>query len=367
MITNRLLVLLLIVLAVVGCSETPSDSNTSDGFISFMRANPEKSSVYAVQNGDLLSSYHASRKMPLASTVKIIVALEFARQASLGQIKPDSLVNLDSLDLYYLPLTDGGAHTSWINYCNSKALITNNQVSLLDVAKGMIIFSSNANTEFLMDRLGLENINALLQTLGMTSHDKLNYIASGLLVYYNFDNLPKQNFITQVRSLSREELIEKSAQYHQKLKNDHSGDFKRQFNPQKLDLDYQKVWSDNLTASTTQEYALLMQKINSRTYFNSNWQGYIDQLLEAYMFELIPEFRSFEHVGSKGGSTAFVLTIAIYSADSLGNKTEFALFLNNLTSSENSSLSNNLFGFVHDVLTKPEVRKELGALKDGAN
>lgn len=364
MTITRPLVLLLIVFSLAGCSDSPSDSNAIDGIISFMRDNPEKSSVYALRNDELLTSYHASRKMPLASTVKIIVALEFARQASLGQINPDSLVNLDSLGLYYLPSTDGGAHTNWIDYCNSKTLITNHQVSLLEVAKGMISFSSNANTEFLMDCLGMENINKLLQTLGLTSHDKPNHIVSGLLIYYNFDNLPKQDFISQVGSLSREEIIEKSEAYHQKLKNDHSGSFKQQFNPDKLDFDYQKAWSDNLTASTAEEYALLMQKINSRTYFSSQWQAYIDQLLEAYLFEFVPDFQAFKHIGSKGGSTLYVLTIAVYATDSLDNKTAFAIFLNNLTAKENEQLSNKLLDFIRDILTKPEVQKELGTLSN---
>ena len=34
-------------------------------------------------------------------------------------------------------------------------------ISLLNVARGMMMFSSNANTEFLMDLLGLDNVKNL--------------------------------------------------------------------------------------------------------------------------------------------------------------------------------------------------------------
>ncbi len=45
--------------------------------------------------------------------------------------------------------------------------------TLLDVAKGMMQFSSNACTDYLIDRLGLEKINDQMKQVGLTEHGEL--------------------------------------------------------------------------------------------------------------------------------------------------------------------------------------------------
>ena len=54
--------------------------------------------------------------MPLASTVKIIMAIEFAKQASHNVFNENERIPLSELDKYYIPNTDGDAHPGWINY-----------------------------------------------------------------------------------------------------------------------------------------------------------------------------------------------------------------------------------------------------------
>ena len=54
--------------------------------------------------------------MPLASTVKIIVAIEFAKQAAHNIFNENKKIPLSELDKYYLPNTDGDAHPNWVNY-----------------------------------------------------------------------------------------------------------------------------------------------------------------------------------------------------------------------------------------------------------
>ena len=52
-----------------------------------------------------------------------------------------------------------------------------------------------------------------------------------------------------------------------------------------------------------------------------------------YILENPKNEEKIEHIGMKGGSTAFVLTKALYSTDNKGNKTELAYFFNNLSKS----------------------------------
>ncbi len=129
-------------------------SNAEDPVVAFIRANPERSAVFLVRNDTTLVSLRPDQLFPLASTVKTIVAIEFAKQAASGKIRADELIPLTDTDRYYVTNTDGGAHPQWKASLATQTLGTKDSVSLLEVAKGMIRFSSNANTEYLMDRLG---------------------------------------------------------------------------------------------------------------------------------------------------------------------------------------------------------------------
>ena len=47
--------------------------------------------------------------MPVASTMKLIVALEFTKQVTEGKIDSSSFVSINDVNRYYVPNTDGGA------------------------------------------------------------------------------------------------------------------------------------------------------------------------------------------------------------------------------------------------------------------
>ena len=53
----------------------------------------------------------------------------------------------------------------WLKLVNDK--IVNDAISIREIAKGMIKFSSNANTEWLSKKLGLEQINNRIDSLGI--------------------------------------------------------------------------------------------------------------------------------------------------------------------------------------------------------
>ena len=85
--------------------------------------------------------------MPLASTVKTIIAIEYAVQAAAGKINPDEEVGISELEKFHVKNTDGGAHPKWLDFVKNK--INDDKITVREIAKGMIRFSSNANTEWL--------------------------------------------------------------------------------------------------------------------------------------------------------------------------------------------------------------------------
>ncbi|HEY9176924.1 MAG TPA: serine hydrolase, partial [Flavipsychrobacter sp.] len=282
----------------------------------FISKNPDKSAVYLVQNGKVSADVNSGRKMPLASTVKVIIAIEYAHQAAEGKIDPMQWIDTTELDKYYIPNTDGNAHPEWLAYMKAMTKLQNGKIHLEEVAKGMIDFSSNANTEYLLDLLGLDNVNRRLITLGLPNHDSLYYFVSSLGVING-------KSVADLEKLSIEEYRALSAVEHNKMKAEPSYKNNIVFLP----MNVQKVWSDRLPAATVKDYVSVMQKINSRTYFDSTTQKHLSTVMERLMDNPANQ-QWLKHAGMKGGSTSWVLTKALYATTTSGESTELAYFFN---------------------------------------
>ena len=182
--------------------------------------------------------------MPLASTVKIILAVEYAEQSTNHRIDPDSLVSLDDLEKFYIPNTDGGAHSAWLESVQHK--IENDKISVREIAKGMISHSSNANTEWLLNELGTKNVNNRLDSLGLKNHTEIYNIVSALFVGKKlFPHDSADTLETKLKALGMNEYISATQIIHEKLKKDTL--YKKQLGD--LSMKIQKIWSDRLPLS----------------------------------------------------------------------------------------------------------------------
>ncbi|CAK4834030.1 unnamed protein product [Aphanomyces euteiches] len=302
--------------------------------------------------------------MPLASTVKIMVAIEYAKQAAEGVITPDESVKLKELEPYYLPNLDGGAHPSWLSYIESKQLVKDGAVALEEVAKGMIVFSSNANTEYLMERLGLSNINQNIEELGLKHHEPLYPFVSSLLIPYEL----MQSYVgldpKDQRAKAKKELLNmpvevfraKALNIHEKLKQDVDGTYKRRVNIEEwYDGKLDRMNSDKLIAASTDDYAGLLAKINGRNFYAPAVQKHLETVMEGMMQNPANQ-QKLEHAGLKGGSTSYVLTQALYATDKEDNQTELAIFFNDVDEVQMEKLTSSLNEFGKKVLTDVEFR-----------
>ena len=324
--------------------------------LKFMEKNPDKAALTLVYNGETIANYNGVRKSPLASTVKIIIAIEYATQAADGTLNADQMISLEELDQYYAKYTDGGAHPAWLK--NVAAKIEDNEIPLREIAKGMILYSSNANTEWLIDRLGIQKINARIKSLGLEKHDSMNYIVSALFMGKEiYSGLNNKILADSLAQMSLESYLENSRIIHEKLKSDKS--YKEEVGD--LSFDVQRIWSDHLPGSTTMEYTQLLKKMNSKTYFSKETHVYLDEVMEYVMAN--PANSSWlKHLGMKGGSTAFVLTKALYATDLDGNTIELAYFFNDLNIFENAPLQKVMNDFELGILQDEAFRNEIATM-----
>jgi beta-lactamase class A len=103
---------------------------------------------------------NADEVFPTASTIKIAILAELYRQAQRGKLRLTDTYTLQQADLV------GGSGIS-------NALTPGvTKLTLRDLAALMISVSDNSATNILIDRVGLENVNALLDSLNLT-HTRL--------------------------------------------------------------------------------------------------------------------------------------------------------------------------------------------------
>jgi len=110
-------------------------------------------------NGNSIA-LNADETFPTASTIKIAILAELFRQAQLGKLNLNDPYVLQSKDLV------GGSGIS------SALTPGTTRLTLRDVAALMISVSDNSMTNVIIDRIGMDNVNALLDSLGL-SHTRL--------------------------------------------------------------------------------------------------------------------------------------------------------------------------------------------------
>jgi beta-lactamase class A len=100
---------------------------------------------------------HANDVFPQASSIKICVLAELYRQAQQGKLKLTDLYTVNTADL--VPDSDiMGGLTPGVT-----------RITLRDLATMMVAVSDNSATNVLIDRVGMDNVNAFLNSLGL--HD----------------------------------------------------------------------------------------------------------------------------------------------------------------------------------------------------
>lgn len=98
--------------------------------------------------------YNEDHVFPAASIVKVPIMLEYFRQRDKGALKDDTTVPLKDGDIV------GGAGVLF-------ELHRGVQLTLLDLLRLMIVISDNTASNIMLDRVGMDEINAFMKSLGL--------------------------------------------------------------------------------------------------------------------------------------------------------------------------------------------------------
>lgn len=111
--------------------------------------------IMDLTNGDTIL-YHADEVFPTASTIKVALLAELYRQSQEGKLK--------LTDIYTVRAADDVEDSRIFNGLTPELT----KLTLRDLAQMVVAVSDNAATNVLIDRVGVQNVNALLQSLSLT-------------------------------------------------------------------------------------------------------------------------------------------------------------------------------------------------------
>lgn len=319
--------------------------------------NPQTTSFYLAENGVELITYQSDVVRPLASTVKMLIAVEYAMQIDEGVLDKDRYVPLDELSRYYAKGTDGNAHVEWLKAMEGEGKVVENKVTLHDVAKGMVTYSSNANTDYLINLLGADAINERAISLGLTRHEEVYPIVGALLIpeYWKSESMNNEELIRGLEAMPIDEYRELAMHLSTQLKEEVIKIEDYTFD---LPLKVQKVWSDRLIGASANNYGELLAVVSNEQLPEKAAETARD-LLEWPMQLNVGNKKRFVHLGAKGGSTAFIVNDAMYAENHNGDKIEMVIFTDDLSLWQGMLIRNNLNSFESKLLGNEEYRLKI--------
>lgn len=292
---------------------------TKEDLLTFVAKNKKDVSVTIIENDDVVLEWNADQKTPLASTVKLVVLFHFVKAVSSGAIKLEEKVALSDIERFYIDRTDGGAHAYWLEVNDFSE-----HAALLDVAKGMMQFSSNACTDYLIDRLGLEKINDQMKQAGLTEHDELMPLTP-MILWSAYVSDRRRDAFKKMSGVSEEQ--------YKSLMNEI-------FNIMKNDPEYKKALEEKMKKELIRlAYTIITDAKADKVYnqyaqFMKRLQDELLTIEEKSLFSQIVlgetlKKETDQYLWYKGGATLFVFTGALYRRTDTSS-ISISLFINDL-------------------------------------
>jgi D-alanyl-D-alanine carboxypeptidase len=346
-----------LLLLFIGCSFLHSRSfgqrSPGDSLLNFINSNKSRSALYLIRNDDPLAALNQNKPMQLAQISNILIAIEFAQQATNGAFDENSYVPVKNVESYYIPAIDSSAQTSWLQDENDLQNIRNDSISLIEIARGMAIYNSSANAEYLMEMLGLDNVSNNIKLFNLKHQTFIYPIPASVFIYQNPKNEKQEDILKKVKDLSDKQFSDAIIFNHESLRDDTT--FKATFKGKDFNLKMQKLWSDRLPSCTASDYLNVCTALNNRKNFTPITYQILSEIIESYMENPAMQ-KEFKHVGMISGSTPFIYNKILYGTTPDNKKVVMAYFFNNLTPDESSDIARWADDFDYKMLSNNKFR-----------
>ncbi|CDR29229.1 serine hydrolase [Staphylococcus schweitzeri] len=307
------------------------NKNDPDYVMNFINENPHKSAMIVKDKGEIIYSHNSDKKMRVASLFKLGVAIEFLHQKNNKKLNSNKKIKISEIDEYNIFPKTNPHYLMW------KKKVKNKYVNLNEVVKGMLTYSLNPNTDYLIDILGERNVNKTLRILTAEKHEKITKISSTIAIFpyllqnENFTDSQIENYVKYSDRKQIENLIKKAEEFVSNNKNN------------KKVTDYfpsekeQELWSEVLPMSTAEKYLDLLEVASKE--LGVEYRQLVDILSNSKV----------ENTIEKSGKTINIENKLIYIKNKKHNK-KIIIMTNNLNTLEKLKIEKNLDEFIKKVV-----------------
>lgn len=289
--------------------------------LDYIVTNPQNIGLVVYRLGEIDSGVFLNPDvpMPLASVAKLIILVAYVEAVETGELDPAQQVSLQTLDQFYLPNSDLGAHALALADLEEQGRINpaTQSVSLNDVAWMMIRHSSNAASDYLHRLLGQARIEETAVWLNLTQQTAPCPFLGQFLAMANHTR--SGNGLTAVNA-----YLENPSHYGQEASL-FADAFSQAPHFRQAELEWrngrrapslavQKLFSETLNAQgTAREYAALMGRFSQNGLGNGE-SSFRARLILEWPMRVFPDNQFiFDNLGYKNGSLPGILTTAYYA------------------------------------------------------
>ena len=304
---------------------------------------PDDCALIFIKNGQSVIDINAQRHMPLASIYKLIILKTYLDQCEKGIVNPDDLVHIPELKCYWIRWVDPG-FSMWYASLKEDNKVKNSQIALREIVQGMLAYSCNANTDYLIGVLGIQEIQKQCIVLGMHNHDPVMPISTSVMMFLR--DAIKEIHHTPF-TLAREANASFENLLHGKTVEGLDFNLLNHF-----DYKMQCDWSDVLPHGTINDY------VNILTYFQEQQQSSKELQKLMRWFGDLHSYKGFQG-GMKLGTTPKVFNVALYATDKENNTYQLIYFLNNLDQEQKEMVTLASNDFNLRMIKEPSYVNEL--------
>lgn len=308
----------------------------------YIRSHPSSAAIVAYtidSHGQVVPDgrevfFNADTPLVLASTMKTVILAAYEEAVERQELDPNERVRVTEVEKYYLPRTDDGAHAAGLaklglaTDASGFARDPGATIPLDDIARIMIHNSGNAESDYLLARLGMERIAATMSAAGMKQHTPIHFILGISLAMFNHEAPlseagQRQALVEDIAAgnfATLEGLVERYV---------HDPGWRAAqiafMQSESLMAAAGKMgWNGQVEASqlfphgTAREYARFMAQIASGQFISPAVSARIQQKLETIPTDEPLRFLFHHRYGAKDGVTAGVLTLVSYAVPKSG-------------------------------------------------
>jgi hypothetical protein len=365
-----------IALMVEGLQDSRVEANTTESLattqdvLNYLVANPEQAAIVAYDVSLPMEGiyYQPERRQPVASTLKLLVLAEYARQVEAGLLSPEEGVDVAAIEELAFQSQEHYEQL-WAELRSQGYVNASGQVAMKALPQVMMVDDDQAVTDYLMLRLGRDQMAQIPMRLGLLNQEAPLPIL-GQFLSWKDDRLAAdpQVRLKQIEQMRFQAYGDRVYQLVERWQTDTN--FREQVRSEKqtnrwLSEKEQTAFVQTSFKGFPGEYASLMERIVT----NSAISPTVSQIMQSYLGWAMqyPEAQAhFDALGIQGGHLPGVYTETMYALPKgTGRPRVVTVFLNHLPASVEAKLVDTglLQKFQLQLLTDPaffiEVRDRL--------